>query len=221
MFKKVLVVEDIDAINVGLTESLRKAFEFEIEQAKYCDKAFLQLTKAQQEGNPFDLLITDLSFKKSHLSERIQSGDQLIGEARRRQPDLMTIIYSIEDRPFRIKEFLAGLNVNGYVLKGRDSTQEMIQAIKKIFDGESYVSPNLLQNVHQSPSLEIDNYDILLLKELSEGFSQNEISQKFGKKGINPSSLSSIEKRINRLKDYFMARNTIHLVALAKDMGLF
>ena len=61
----------------------------------------------------------------------------------------------------------------------------------------------------------------MLLQELANGYSQQEISARLAKEGISPSSLSSIEKRINRLKDYFMARNIPHLIALAKDMGLF
>jgi hypothetical protein len=31
---------------------------------------------------------------------------------------------------------------------------------------------------------------------------------------------SSIEKRINKLKIYFKANNNVHLIAIAKDLGL-
>ena len=82
------------------------------------------------------------------------------------------------------------------------------------------MSGELMQSMNQSPTLEIDAFDIQLIQELAEGYSQAEISERFKAHGYHPSSLSSIEKRINKLKDYFMARNTTHLVALAKDMGL-
>lgn len=220
MFKKVLVVEDIDSINIGLTKTLGEAFDFDIDHAKFCDKASLKITKALLDKEPYDLLITDLSFKSNGQEGKIQNGEDLIREVRAKQPKLKTIIYSIEDRPFKLKEFITDLKVDGYVLKGRNSSREMVEAIKEVAAGTLYVSQDIMQSIHTSPTLEIDDFDLELLKELADGFSQQEISKHFQTRGITPASLSSIEKRINRLKDYFMARNTTHLVALAKDMGL-
>jgi len=221
MFRKVLVVEDIDSINIGLTSTLSATFNFAIDHSKYCDNALLKLKKALAENDPFDLLITDLSFKEAPGHTTIHSGDELLRQARALQPGLFTIIYSVEDRPHKLREYLEKLNVNGYVLKGRDSSLQMIEAIKTIGRNGNYLSPELAHTLKQVPSLEIDQYDLMLLRELANGYSQQEISARLAKEGISPSSLSSIEKRINRLKDYFMARNIPHLIALAKDMGLF
>lgn len=68
--------------------------------------------------------------------------------------------------------------------------------------------------------LEIDSYDIELVRQLSLGLSQDEISIHFKEQDISPYSLSSIEKRINKLKIYFKAKNTVHLVSMTKDLGL-
>ena len=220
MFHKVLVVEDIDSINIGLTSTLSASFDFAIDHAKYCDNAYLRLKKALADREPYDLLITDLSFKGAPGNSTIHSGDELLRQARALQPTLFTIIYSVEDRPHKLREYLDELNVNAYVLKGRDSSLQMIEAIRTIGHNGTYLSPELSQALKQVPSLEIDDYDLMLLKELGNGYSQHEISHRLAKKGITPSSLSSIEKRINRLKDYFMARNIPHLIAQAKDMGL-
>jgi DNA-binding NarL/FixJ family response regulator len=221
MFHKVLVVEDIDSINIGLTSTLSASFDFAIDHSKYCDNAFLKLKKALADRAPYDLLITDLSFKGAPGKATISSGDELLRQARALQPTLFTIIYSVEDRPHKLREYLEELDVNGYVLKGRDSSLQMIEAIKTIGQNGTYLSPELSLALKQVPSLEIDDYDLMLLRELGNGFSQHEISARLAKEGITPSSLSSIEKRINRLKDYFMARNIPHLIAQAKDMGLF
>lgn len=221
MFRKVLVVEDIDSINIGLTSTLKASFDFSIDHSKYCDNAYLKLKKALQEEDPYDLLITDLSFKGQPGKASIASGDELLKQAKALQPTLFTIIYSVEDRPHKLREYLEELDVNGYVLKGRESSLQMIEAIKTIGHNGTYISPELSQALKQVPSLEIDQYDLMLLQELANGYSQQEISERLAKQGISPSSLSSIEKRINRLKDYFMARNIPHLIALAKDMGLF
>lgn len=42
----------------------------------------------------------------------------------------------------------------------------------------------------------------------------------FKQEGIFPNSKSSIEKHINKLRIYFKANNTVHLVAIAKDLGI-
>ena len=55
---------------------------------------------------------------------------------------------------------------------------------------------------------------------LSIGISQENIEAEFKKEGISPNSKSSIEKHINKLKIYFKANNTVHLVAIAKDLGI-
>ena len=68
--------------------------------------------------------------------------------------------------------------------------------------------------------MEFDGYDVALITQLSKGWSQEEISQYFKTKNITPSSLSSIEKRINKLRIQFSANNTTHLVTIVKDLGL-
>jgi DNA-binding NarL/FixJ family response regulator len=131
------------------------------------------------------------------------------------------LIYSIEDRPFRIKQLIDSLGADGYVLKGRNSSRELVDAIKDISKNKQYITPQIQYSIKKMPALEIDAYDLELIRELANGNSQQEISSLFETRGINPCSLSSIEKRINKLKDYFMAKNTPHLVAIVKDMGLF
>jgi len=221
MFKKVLVVEDIDAINIGITSTLKDHFPFEVKVAKYCDKAFLMVKKALQINLPFDLLITDLSFAEDHVKTVIKSGEDLVGMVKSIQPGIQVLIYSIEDRPFKIQHFMDKLGTNGYVLKGRNSSKELVDAIHELGKNKRYITPQIQYSLKKMAPLEIDDYDLQLIRELANGHSQQEISTLFENRRFNPSSLSSIEKRINKLKDYFMAKNTPHLVAIAKDMGLF
>ena len=68
--------------------------------------------------------------------------------------------------------------------------------------------------------LEIELYDIELLKLLAKGFTQEEVSIQFKETGTIPFGASSIEKRINKLKIFFKANNNVHLIAIAKDLGL-
>ena len=61
MFKKVLVSDDLVSINLGIYTVLEQLKIPTIDTVQYCDDAFLKLKKAHLDGNPFDLLISDLS----------------------------------------------------------------------------------------------------------------------------------------------------------------
>ena len=67
---------------------------------------------------------------------------------------------------------------------------------------------------------EIDNYDIALLNHLANGVAIDDMVALFKKINITPNSKSAIEKRVAKLKDYFKASNNVHLIAIAKDLGV-
>jgi|SRR5690554_375537 len=219
MFKKILVAEDIDSINIGLVSALKQFESVEVQHTKHCDEALLKIKRATLDKVPFDLLITDLSFKADHRTITIKSGEELVEEARKAQPDIKVIIYSVEDRPVKIKSLYDKLNIDGYVSKGRNSTPELLQAIQTVSEGKRYL-PQQLNSFKNNKPFEIEVYDIELLKCLSNGLLQEEISTEFKKKGYSSSSTSSIEKRLNKLRAYFNAKNATHLVSIAKDIGL-
>lgn len=221
MFKKVLVVEDPEYINMDVTSSLKAHFPFDIQTARYCDKAFVMVKKAKQIKLPFDLLITDISISDEHVKAIIKNGKDLISMVKSVQPEIRVVVYSMEDRPFKVKQLLDSPGLDGYVLKGRNGSQELVEAIKLISLHKRYITPHLGYSIASEPAPDVDMYDLMLLKELANGHSQMEISALFKSKGLSPHSLSSLEKRINKLKDHFRAKNSIHLVAIAKDMGLF
>lgn len=220
MFTKVLIAEDIDTVNLGLIDELGKSFDFEIQHAKYCDDALLKFRKAMLDNKPFDLLISDLSFVQDHRSCKLVSGEELAKAVLALEPKTKVIIYSIDDRPQKIKSLLENPGINGYICKGRESSKEMISTINNLVNNDVYLPPDLVHLLNQEPVFEIEDYDISLLKELSLGHSQDDISKILKAKGIRPSSVSSIEKRINKLKLHFMAKNTVHLISQVKDFGL-
>jgi hypothetical protein len=82
------------------------------------------------------------------------------------------------------------------------------------------LSPEVSNALSSTNELEVDDYDISLLNNLSKGLSQEEISALYKKQHISPSSLSSIEKRLNKLRIQFNANNAIQLIAIVKDLGL-
>lgn len=221
MFKKVLIAEDLDTISITIVHALEELGVPEIHYAKYCDDAYLKIKRALHDEAPFDLLISDLSFKTDHRENKLTSGEELIEAVKKDQPEIKTIIFSIEDKSFRIKSLFNKLDINAYVLKGRDSIPELKKTIKRIYaDDKKIISDELSYALRDKSLCEIENYDIVLLKSLSKGLTVEEIVSEFKESKIIPNSISSLEKRINKLKIYFKANNNVHLIALAKDFGL-
>lgn len=220
MFKKILIADDLGSINKGVLTILKDVNIDHVIQVQYCDDAYLKIKKAIIDNEPFDVLITDLSFKEDHREQTIISGEGLIEVLRREYPNLKIIVYSIDDRLQKVRTLVSKFNINGYVCKGRQGLLELAQAIKTIHNNTLYLSPQVANALSHHKDIDIDDFDISLISYISQGLVQDEISQIYKQNGITPSSLSSIEKRLNKLKVQFNVKNTTHLVATAKDLGL-
>ena len=220
MFKKVLIADDLDSINQGVLNVLQEMGISDRTEVQYCDQAYLKIKAALQQETPFDLLITDLSFKADHRKQKIRSGDDLLETLKKEQINLKTIVYSVEDRFQRVRKLYNELDIGAYVCKGRNGTRELKEAIQNVYSNHRYVSAHLKPALSQQRQLEIDEYDILLMRLLSYGYSQAEIRNELISTAVTPNSLSAIEKRLNGLKTKFGATNRVHLIALVKDLGL-
>ncbi|WP_166966884.1 response regulator transcription factor [Yeosuana marina] len=220
MFNKVLVSEDMQDINKGVYTTLCELGINEIHQVQYCDDAYLKIKKGELDGEPFQLIISDLSFKSDHREQKFSSGESLIKALKMEYPSLKIIVYSIEDRLQKVRALISDYNIDGYVCKSRKGLIHLTKAIESVQKDTLYLSPEVSQALSKKNNVEIDDFDILLLKQLSKGLSQEEISSFLKQKQMSPSSLSSIEKRLNKLRIDFKANNAIHLVATAKDLGL-
>jgi len=220
MFKKVLVSDDLECINQGVVSVLNSMSIENITQVAYCDDAFLQIEKAVLDKEPFDLLITDLSFVADHRTQKYTSGEMLIRALKQKHPHLKVIAYSVEDNLQKVRTVMLDCKADAYVCKGRHGLKQLGQAIEEVYHGKQYLSPQVANAINKNLSIDISDYDIEILKLLSHGQSQREISEDFLTNKITPSSLSSIEKKISKLCDHFKAKNTTQLVAIVKDLGL-
>jgi len=220
MFQKVLINDDHDAILSSITQILKSTGVNVVERAQYCDEAYLKLKKAHLETAEFDLLITDLSFKRDHRNANLENGEDLIQKVREDFPNMSIIVYSMKDQLQKVRLLVNQYGVNGYVCKDRNGSKELYEAIKSVALGQLFLSPQVDRALHPNANMEIDEFDIQLINLLSKGWSQDDISEDLKKKNISPNSLSTIEKRLNKLKVQFKANNTIHLVAITKDLGL-
>lgn len=219
MFKKVLIAEDYEIHNLGVVKTLEELGIINYDFVNYCDDAIIRLKKSINDGEPYDLLITDLSFEEDYRIQQIKSGDDLIEEARKLQPNLKVIVFSIEKKANLIDRLIDDLKINGFVSKGRNDSKNLKETMKKVLNGEVVIPSNIRSEVRTN-AVEVTNYDITLLKLLSQGWKQQEIADHFKQMGVKPHSNSSIEKRLNDLRDNFSAKNNIEMVVMCKDLGV-
>lgn len=220
MFSRVIVADDLGSINQGVKDVLTNLGIHIIEQVQYCDDAYLKIKKGIKDNQPYQLLITDLSFKKDHREQKLVSGEALVEALYNDSVDINIIVFSIDDRLQKVRSLFLNFNINAYVCKGRKGLNELELAIKDNYAKEQYLSPIVKNALSEKLDLEISDYDIRIITELSKGMSYEQISILFKEQKVSPSSVSSIEKKTNKLRDQFQAINTTHLVTIVKDMGL-
>jgi DNA-binding NarL/FixJ family response regulator len=220
MLNKILISEDMDDINNGVYSKLSELNIKEIQQVQYCDDAYLKIKKGIFDKAPFDLLITDLSFNSDHRKQKYPSGEHLIKALKNEQPELKIIIYTVENRLQKVRKLIQKYKVDAYVCKGRKGLKELVLALQLVSSNKNYISPQVKNAVNDNSDLDLNDFDIYLTQLLSKGMSQEDIRSYLTDKKIIPNSISTIEKRINKLKIQFKAKNTIHLVAIVKDLGL-
>lgn len=220
MFKKVLIVDDIDLNNVASSAALTSLGIEKIDNAKYCYDAIIKVQKAILDEEPYELVVSDLSFKNDYREDIINTGQELISKLKKLDENLKVIAFSIEDRSSVIKSLYKDIGIDGYVIKDRNSMECLKKAVKDVYENKIGHDIEVSHLLQENKVDEIDMFDISLLKNLASGIAQDQMEQRFKDLGIKPNSKSSIEKRISKLKDYFQANNTIHLIAITKDMGI-
>lgn len=130
------------------------------------------------------------------------------------------IVYSQENRPDKINMLFENLNINGYVCKGQQAIQELVACVKGVYQGNTMRPPEITNNFNTNTLIHLDDLDMILLEELSKGFTKKEIRIKLKKQNISPNGESAIDKRVSKLFDDFKAKNSTHLVAIVKDLGI-
>lgn len=218
MFKKALIVEDHEVRNLGVVNTLSELQIQNYDFVSYCDDA-LQKIKTAADQAPYDLLITDLSFDKDHIVQKINSGQELITEVRKIHPNLKIIAFSIEKRPKVIDDLFKIQEINGFVSKGRNDGKDLKNAIKKVFKNETVIPQEILNSIRNT-SFNFTEYDVTLIELLAKGWKQDKIEEYFKQNNITPDSKSSIEKRLSELRENLNAKNNIEMIVMCKDIGV-
>ena len=213
MFKNVLIAEDHEMANLSLRNVLSN-LGITVSDKDYvfqCDDALTRIQRALREGEPYQLLITDLSFDEDYPQQTILGGRELIKVIKELQPNIKVLVFSSENRALIANELFRELNIDAYVPKARHDAKDLKLAIETIHQNKKYVSANLRQkeeNMHYFTA-----YDKIIISLLSSGKSQKEMPHLLKQKKIEPSGLSSIEKRLSLIKTSLNINNNAQLIA--------
>lgn len=220
MFKRVLIAEDHESANISVQKTLADLRITLTEYTYYCDDALMHIKKGLNDDQPFDLLITDLSFEEDHRPQKISGGPELIKAVRLIQPHLKILVFSAENKVAFIDSLFNDLGINAYVRKARHDAKDLKQAIVAIYKNKKHLSADLKQAGKKKNTYELTGFDITILTLLSQGMLQKDIPLYLQQNNIKPSGLSSVEKRLNMMKELLQFSKNEQLVAYCKDFGI-
>jgi len=217
---KVLIAEDHESANLSIQQTMEDLKIAQVNKVYYCDDAVAKIQQALQRGEPYDLLITDLYFEEDEQVQNIQGGLALIPAVRNIQPALKILVFSAEHKAAVIEMLFKELDIDGYVRKARNDAKELRSAVETISTNQRYFPRHLTQMIRQKNTHDFTEYDIIIISLLADGMRQKEIPNYLQENNIKPSSLSSMEKRLNYIKEVLEFSKNEQLVAFCKDMGI-
>ena len=220
MIDKVIIAEDQEITNLSVLKAMEDLRIREVDHVYYCDDALTKIQHAKQNGSPYDLLITDLYFEDDGTYQKIAGGFDLIRSVRAVQPAIQILIFSAENRPATIDMLFKTYEIDGFVRKARNDAKELKAAFDTLSSGQPYYPRTLSQFVKQSNTYEFTDFDINIIQLLSRGYQQNEIPPYLKQHDIKPNSLSTIEKRLNQIREELGFSKNEQLVLFCKDAGI-
>jgi two-component system capsular synthesis response regulator RcsB len=220
MFEKVLIAEDHESSNISVRKALEDCGVANNDYVFYCDDALLRIRQALKADTPYDLLITDLSFEEDGTPQKICNGIDLIKTVRDLQPGIKILVFSVDGKPAVVDCLFKELCINAFVRKARRDVTELKLALEAVSKGRKYLSTGLRQSIKESNTYDFKEYDITLIKLLSSGVLQKDIPQHLQENGISPSGLSSVEKRLNHIRESLNFTKNEQLIAFCKDVGV-
>ncbi|UIR54856.1 response regulator [Sphingobacterium sp. SRCM116780] len=220
MFKKVLIAEDHEIANISVQKTLQDLGIQDTKYVYYCDHALTWIRNALRDGEPYDLLITDIEFEDDDSPQQIADGIELIKAIKVIQPDIKVIILTANDLSGTINQMFKTNEVDGFVRKARRDGQHLKEALHATYHNKRYQSPDLKKIFQEKNSHEFTSLDLHIVKMLYEGIPQKNMPDYLQQRDIKPSSLSSIEKRLNLMKEVQNFTNNEQLVAYCRENNL-
>lgn len=220
MYTKVLIAEDHEMATISVQKKLNELGIGDAQYVYYCDHALAWIKNALRDGQPYDLLITDLEFEEDHNKQELQNGLELIKAVKQVQPNIKVITLTGRDFSSEIRRMMTFGLVDGYVRKARKDAQHLRAALEATYANKKYQSPDDRKTTQQLNAHEFTTLDLHIVKLLFEGVAQKQMPVFLEQRSIKPNSLSSIEKRLSLMREVLGFNNNEQLAIYCKEKGL-
>lgn len=141
----ILIVEDHQDVFENIERKLLDKYPNNtISLATNCDNGFA-IIKKHKVTNPISLIILDLTFTTSNSNSVLKDGKALMRELKNNNYSVPVLVYSSHDNMEHIHPVISNYSPKGYVIKTHNSSNELLFAIDRILDNETYYS----QRVHE------------------------------------------------------------------------
>jgi two-component system, NarL family, nitrate/nitrite response regulator NarL len=170
---RLAMVDDHQIIIDGITSLIKEDKQFEIIVTANSAEAMLQLLYK----NEVDILLTDVVMDG-------MSGQQLAKEVKIQFPKIKIIALSMSSVGETVEEMINDADISGYLLK-QIGKQELVEAIKKVYTGEQYFQPLILDELEKQANIKLQTTtahltirEIEIIELLEKGMSNKDIADK-------------------------------------------
>jgi two-component system, NarL family, nitrate/nitrite response regulator NarL len=153
-----------------------------------------------------DILLTDVVMEG-------MSGQQLAKQVRKQFPAIKIIALSMSGVGEIVDEMINDADISGYLLK-QTGKQELVNAIKKVYNGGQYFQPQILDELSKHENIKVQlnaahltNREIEIVQLFEKGLSNNDIAEKL---------FLSVHTIETHRKNMFRKTETTTLLALIK-----
>lgn len=204
MTTRIYIVDDHPLVRHGLSQIVANEADMEI-----CGEAedSPAAIRGVGEANP-DAIIVDISLKGAN-------GLELIKNLKAIHDDIPILVFSMHDETIYAQRALRA-GAKAYVMK-KESPSKVIDAIRKIIQGEIYVSPSVADqvlhqivngpgNVSTSPVDRLTDRELEVVQLIGRGLSSREVAESLHL------SVKTIESHRAHVKEKLSLRNATELV---------
>lgn len=210
---RVMLVDDEAIVREWLKERINETRDMEVVAELRNGKQASEYLEQNRE--PIDLVVLDLAMPE-------QNGFETLQDVRKAQPRARTIIYTQHRDPEYVQK--AQRRAQGYMLKTEPASQ-ILPALRKVADGQSYFSPEITHAVDEDNSLEtIARYRLQLSKLTqsekevvrctAQGMTSRQTGELLGK------SHRTVEEQLRKIYKKLAINNKAELAHFAVKAGL-
>lgn len=207
---RVLLADDHGLVRMGIKRLLQDAHGIKVVGEASSGEQLVSLAK---DLNP-DVVVTDVNMPPGF------GGLEAIKKMIRYNPDLKVLVLTVYgEEPYPTRLLQAG--AIGYLTKGCEP-EEMIRAIKVVYSGQTYISPQIAQQIaaqrftkrDHAPIDSLSSRELQIMLMITQGQKVQEISKKLS---LSPKTVNSYRYRIF---EKLQINSDVELTLMAVRLGM-